>query len=86
MVPKNFRLIEHLPYLPDLAPADFFLSPTIKRQLAGKSLDQETFKSMWEKPPGPLPKRSLPPPSRAAMSAAISASALAADMSRNPKK
>ncbi len=27
---------------------DFFLFRTIKRQLVGKMLTQETFKSMWE--------------------------------------
>ncbi len=47
MAATDFRLIEHLPYLPDLAPADFFLVPINKRQLAGKTLTQETFKSMW---------------------------------------
>jgi hypothetical protein len=48
MAATDFRLIEHLPYLPNLAPADFSLVPTIKKQLAGKTLTQETFKSMWE--------------------------------------
>jgi histone-lysine N-methyltransferase SETMAR len=48
MAARDFRLIDHLPYSPDLASADFFLFPTIKRQLAGKTLTQETFKTMWE--------------------------------------
>ncbi len=48
MAARDFRLIDHPPYSPDLAPADFFLFPTIKRQLAGKTLTQETFKTMWE--------------------------------------
>jgi hypothetical protein len=39
MVAKDFRLIEHPPYLPDLALADFFLFPSIKRQLEGKTPD-----------------------------------------------
>jgi histone-lysine N-methyltransferase SETMAR len=48
MAARDFRLIDHLPYLPDLSPADFFLFLTIKRQLAGKTLTQETFETMWE--------------------------------------
>jgi histone-lysine N-methyltransferase SETMAR len=48
MAARDFRLIDHPPYSPDLAPADFFLFPTIKRQLAGKTLTQGTFKTMWE--------------------------------------
>jgi histone-lysine N-methyltransferase SETMAR len=47
MAARDFRLINHPPYSPDLTPADFFLFPTIKRQLAGKTLTQETFKTMW---------------------------------------
>jgi hypothetical protein len=46
MAARDFRLIDHPPYWPDLAPADFFLFPTIKRQLAGKTLTQGTFKTM----------------------------------------
>jgi histone-lysine N-methyltransferase SETMAR len=48
MAARDFRVIDHPPYSPDLAPADFFLFPTIKRQLAGKTLTQDTFKTMWE--------------------------------------
>ncbi len=48
MVAKDFRLIDHPPYSLDLTPADFFLFPTIKRQLVGKMLTQQTFKAMWE--------------------------------------
>ncbi len=32
---RDIKLIEHLPYSPDLAPADFFLFPKVKRELAG---------------------------------------------------
>jgi histone-lysine N-methyltransferase SETMAR len=39
MVARDFRLIDHPLYSPDLAPANFFLFPTIKRQLAGKNTD-----------------------------------------------
>jgi hypothetical protein len=48
MAARDFRLIDQPPYSPDLALADFFLFPTIKRQLASKTLTQETFKTMWE--------------------------------------
>jgi histone-lysine N-methyltransferase SETMAR len=43
-----FQIIEHLPYLPDMAPADFFLFPSVKRELAGKTLTQEILKKEWE--------------------------------------
>jgi hypothetical protein len=48
MAAKDFRLIEHPRYMSDLAPAGFFLFLTIKRQLPGKILTQETFKSLCE--------------------------------------
>jgi hypothetical protein len=40
--------LEHLPYLPDLAPADFFLFRRVKKVLAGTTLDQESLKTAWE--------------------------------------
>jgi hypothetical protein len=33
---------------PYLAPADFFLFPKVKRELAGLTLTKETFKKEWE--------------------------------------
>ncbi len=48
MAAGRFQIIEHLPYSPDLAPADFFLFPSVKRELAGKALTQETLKKEWE--------------------------------------
>ena len=48
MAAKRFKLIEHPPYSPDLAPADFFLFPKVKMELAGMTLTQETFKNTWE--------------------------------------
>jgi hypothetical protein len=44
MAARQFQIIKHLPYLPDLAPADFFLFPCVKRELAGKTLTKETLK------------------------------------------
>jgi histone-lysine N-methyltransferase SETMAR len=48
MATMRFQIIEHPPYSPDLAPADFFLFPNVKRELAGKTLTQETLKKAWE--------------------------------------
>ncbi len=36
------------PYLPDLAPANFFLFTRVKRELVGLTLTQETFKKEWK--------------------------------------
>jgi histone-lysine N-methyltransferase SETMAR len=48
MAAKQFPVIEHPSYLPDLAPADFFLFPKVKRELAGLTLTKETLKTKWE--------------------------------------
>ena len=48
MAAKQILLLPHPPYLLDLAPADFFLFPKIKTQLAGLTLTQETFKKTWD--------------------------------------
>jgi hypothetical protein len=45
---RDIKLIEHPPYLLDLAPADYFLFPRVKRELAGLTLTQNTFKKEWE--------------------------------------
>jgi hypothetical protein len=45
---RDIKLIEHLPYLPDLEPADYFLFPRVKRELAGLTLTQDTFKKELE--------------------------------------
>jgi hypothetical protein len=44
----DIKLIEHPPYSQDLAPADYFFSPRVKRELAGLTLTQDTFKKEWE--------------------------------------
>jgi len=46
---KSIQLIAHPPYSPDLAPADFFLFPKVKLELAGISMTKDTFKSTWER-------------------------------------
>jgi hypothetical protein len=48
MAARQFKVIEHPPYSPDLAPADFFLFPKVKRELAGLTLTKQTFKKEWE--------------------------------------
>ncbi len=48
MAARRFQIIEHRPYLPALVPADFFLFPSVKRELVSKTLTQETFKKEQE--------------------------------------
>jgi histone-lysine N-methyltransferase SETMAR len=48
LVAKGVQLIPHPPYSPDLAPADFFLFPKVKSELAGRTLTAESFKTSWE--------------------------------------
>jgi hypothetical protein len=45
---RRVKMIEHPPYLPDLALADFFLFPKVKKELAGLTLTRESFKKDWE--------------------------------------
>jgi histone-lysine N-methyltransferase SETMAR len=40
--------LEHLPYSPDLAPADYFLFRRMKEELAGIRLTPETLKKTWD--------------------------------------
>jgi hypothetical protein len=48
MTARWFQIMEHPPYLPDLALAEIFLFPSVKRELAGKTLTKETLKKEWE--------------------------------------
>ncbi len=45
---NNVQVLEHPPYLPDLAPADFFLFRRVKEELAGIRLTPETLKKTWD--------------------------------------
>ncbi len=45
---KGIQVLEHPPYSPDLAPADFFLFSRLKEALAGTTLDQDSLKTAWE--------------------------------------
>ena len=42
------QLLEHPPYSPDLAPANFFLFRRVEEDLAGISLNQHSLKNTWE--------------------------------------
>jgi histone-lysine N-methyltransferase SETMAR len=59
---KGIKTLRHPPYSPDLAPADFFLFPRVKSELAGLSMNQETFQKSWEGVVWTIPKETLPPP------------------------
>jgi histone-lysine N-methyltransferase SETMAR len=48
MAAKGIQVLEHPPYSPDLAPADFFLFQRVKAALAGTTLDQDSLKTAWE--------------------------------------
>ncbi len=45
---RRVKMIEHPPYLPDLAPTNFFLFLKVKKELAGLTLTRESFKKDWE--------------------------------------
>jgi histone-lysine N-methyltransferase SETMAR len=45
---QQIQVIPHPPYSPDLAPADYFLFPRLKRELAGLSMTLDEFKTKWE--------------------------------------
>jgi len=45
---KGVKTIPHPPFSPELAPADYFLFPRIKTELAGRTLIANTFKNNWE--------------------------------------
>jgi len=45
---KRIKLLSHPPYSPDLTPADYFLFPKLKKELAGFTMTQEEFKKEWE--------------------------------------
>jgi histone-lysine N-methyltransferase SETMAR len=45
---RRVKMIEHPSYSQDLAPADFFLFPKVKKELAGLTLTRESFKKDWE--------------------------------------
>eukprot|EP00095_Tigriopus_kingsejongensis_P005538 maker-scaffold1885_size25651-snap-gene-0.2 protein:Tk05538 transcript:maker-scaffold1885_size25651-snap-gene-0.2-mRNA-1 annotation:"histone-lysine n-methyltransferase setmar" len=53
---NDFKMIDHPPYSPDLAPADYFLFPTVKSALAGKTIPRREFQKTWERVVATIPK------------------------------
>jgi len=45
---KRIKLLSHRPYSPDLTPANYFLFPKLKKELAGFIMTQEELKKEWE--------------------------------------
>jgi histone-lysine N-methyltransferase SETMAR len=45
---RNIQVLEHPPYSPDLAPADFFLFPHVKEKLAGLTIPADGVKKAWD--------------------------------------
>ncbi len=48
MAKKGIKLLSHPPYSSDLAPADYFFFPKLKKELEGITMTQEKFKKEWE--------------------------------------
>ena len=46
---RGIKTLLHPPYSPDLAPADFFLFPSIKRALSGITIRSQSVQSAWER-------------------------------------
>ena len=44
----SIPVLEHAPYSPYLAPADFFLFPKVKELLAGMNIAADGVKTAWE--------------------------------------
>lgn len=60
MIKRGIDLIPHVPYSPDLAPADFWLFPQVKRMLGGQLFTRQqemetavegSFREMWKNGP-----------------------------------
>ena len=45
---KRIKLLSHAPYSFDIATADYFLFPKLKKELAGITMTQEKLKKEWE--------------------------------------
>jgi hypothetical protein len=83
---KGVKMVPQLLYLPYHTPADFFLFPRAKAELAGLTLMQETFKNTWGGVSGPLPRKTSPPPSSTEWSGAKSASGSAGTVKKIDSK
>ena len=56
---NNIQRLAHPPYSPDLAPADFFLFPHVKEQLAGLTLTADGVKTAWDGVVGKISKEAF---------------------------
>ncbi len=56
---RNIQRLEHPPYSPDLAPADFFLFPLVKDKLAGRTLAASKIKTAWDGVTATIPKEAF---------------------------
>ena len=56
---NNIQRLAHPPYWPDLAPADFFLFPHVKEQLAGLTLTADGVKTAWDGVVGKISKEAF---------------------------
>ena len=52
---KGIKTLCHPPYSPDLAPADFFLFPTVKTALSGLTISGNSVQTDWERAIRTLP-------------------------------
>ena len=59
MAKRGFNVLEHPPYSPDLAPADYFLFPKVKDLLAGVEGNGASPKCRWERAVRMIPKDSF---------------------------
>jgi len=50
------QVLQHPPYSPDLAPADFFIFPLVKEHLAGTTIAANGVKKAWEGVTSSIPK------------------------------
>jgi hypothetical protein len=69
MAAKQIQAIHHNPYSPDLAPANFFKFPRVKKELASLTFTQETFKKECEGDARTIFPADLPYPLGSGMSA-----------------
>jgi histone-lysine N-methyltransferase SETMAR len=58
LVARRVTMLKHPPYSLDLAPADFFLFPKVKKELASFTLTSKTFKKEWKGAVRTTPRRS----------------------------
>ncbi len=86
LVARRVKMIKHPLYSLDLAPANFFLFPKVKKELAGLTLTRESFKKDWEGAVRTLSAADFARRSSSGFAAAKSVSRLEADTTRKLKK